>query len=238
MKLEINQKIVAENADAEAIKDALRVLNQENEAFITLWESEDIFLQAAGVPQTGYMMSYHNGQTGEELISKNQAIKPQTVMRAMSSYARGNWDWRNMIGWQPTGEYAARIVSRGSALRCGLPIYVALLFFIVAIAPLVIGTKWVAEQAVFKGLCEQNGDGKFAHYEHGGGDDITVSYSPPRCWFDSGKNIDFHTVAGSNADVIDAAARAVEVVVPVIVIVVIEIVGLLLWWRARKHRKS
>src|SRR6476620_4734379 len=103
MKLEINQTIVAEDADADDIKDALRVLSQEDEAFITLWESEDVFLQAAGVPRTGYVMSYHNGKTGEELVSKNQQLKPAAVMRALTSYARGNWDWRGTIGWQPTG---------------------------------------------------------------------------------------------------------------------------------------
>ncbi|MBA3870747.1 MAG: hypothetical protein H0X30_16530, partial [Anaerolineae bacterium] len=149
MKLEINQTIVAEEATAENIKDALRVLSPEDEAFITLWESEGVFLQAAGTPRTGYVMSYHNAETGEELTSKNQALKPMAVMKAFTAYARGNWDWRNTIGWEPTGEYATRTISTGAALRRGLPIYVALLFFVVAIVPLVMGTKAVVDQVVF-----------------------------------------------------------------------------------------
>ena len=238
MKLEINGKVITENADADDIKDAIHDLNPDTEALIVLSEGEGVFLQAAGIPAEGYVMEYQNAETSEELRSKNQALKQQVVMRTLTAYVRGNWEWRNTIGWQPTGAYAARSLSTGAALRRGLPIYLALLFFVVAIVPLVMGTKWVAEQAVFKGMCEQNGDGQFDHYEHGGGDNLSVSYSPPRCWYLGGKNLELQRVTDSNADAIDAAARAIEVVVPVIVIVVIEIVGLLVWWRGRRRRLS
>lgn len=94
------------------------------------------------------------------------------------------------------------------------------------------------QACAFKGLCEQNGDGTFEHYEHGSGDDITVSYSPPRCWFEGGKNVEFHTIVGANATVIDSAARAAEVIVPGLLILVIEAVGLGLWWRGRQNSLS
>ena len=238
MKLEINQTIVAEEATAENIKDALRVLSPEDEAFITLWESEGIFLQAAGTPRTGYVMGYHNAETGEELTSKNQALKPMAVMKAFTAYARGNWDWRSTIGWQPTGEYATRTISTGAALRRGLPIYVALLFFAVAIVPLVMGTKAVVDQVIFKPLCEQR-EPDFDHFQHGSGNgNINVGYSPGRCWHKDGVNFTLKEVVGSSSVFIDTGGSIIQVVVPLIIIVVIEIVGFMLWQRRRKHRTA
>ncbi len=234
MKLEINQTIVAEDADVDDIKDALRVLSQEDEAFITLWESEGVFLQAAGTPQAGYVMGYHNAQTGEELTSKNRELKPAAVMRTFTAYVRGKVDWRNTIGWEPTGEYAARSLSTGAALRRGLPIYVAILFFAVAIVPLVMGTKYVVDQTVFKSLCEQYAP-DFDHFQHGSGNgNINVGYTPGRCWYKDGLNVALKDVVGSSAVFIDTAGSITQVIVPILIIVVVELAGFVLW-RGRKR---
>jgi len=236
MKLEINQTIVVEDADADDIKDALRVLSQEDKAFITLWESAGVFLQA-GVPSTGYVMSYHNAQTGEELISKNQALKQAAVSRTLTAYVQGKWEWRNTVGWQPTGEYATRSISTGAALRRGLPIYLALLFFIVAIVPLVMGTKAVVDQVVFKPLCEQYAS-DFDHFQHGSGNgNVSTPYTPGRCWYQDAVNITLKEVVGSSSVFIDTAGSILQVVVPLIIIVVIEVAGFMLWRRGRKRNK-
>jgi hypothetical protein len=234
MKLEINQTIVAEDADADDIKDALRVLSPEDEAFITLWESEGVFLQAAGVPRTGFVMGYHNAQTGEELTSKNKALKQPAVTRALTSYARGSAEWRNTIGWQPTGEYAARSIGTGAALRRAWPFYAGILFFCVAIVPLVMGTKAVMDQTVYKPLCEQDSERQFDHFSHGSGNG-NIPYSPARCWYANGENIALEDIMESGSLVVDVAGRIIQVVVPIILIVVIEGVGLMLWWRGRKR---
>ena len=238
MKLEINQTIVAEDADADDIKDALRVLSQEDEAFITLWESDDVFLQAAGVPATGYVMSYHNGQTGEELTSKNQALKPQAVMRTFTSYVRGNWDWRNTVGWQPTGEYAGRTVSTGAALRRGLPLFLAILFFTIAIVPLVMGTKAVVDQVVFKPLCEQYAP-DIDHFQHGSGNgNVSTPYTPGRCWYKDAVNVALKDIVGNGGVLIDTAGSFIQVIVPIVVIVVIELAGFIGWRGRRKPRTA
>ncbi len=234
MKLEINQTIVAEDADADDIKDALRVLSQEDEAFITLWESDEVFLQAAGVPQTGYVMSYHNAKTGEELTSKNQELKPMAVTRALTAYVRGNADWRNTIGWEPTGTYAANTVSWRVAWQRAWPLYVGILFFAVAIVPLVMATKYVVDQAVFKPLCEQYAP-DFDHFQHGSGNgNLATPYSPGRCWYQQGVNMALQDIVESGAVFIDTAGRIIQVVVPIIIIVVVEVVGFG-WWRGRKR---
>ena len=235
MKLEINQTIVAEDADADDIKDALRVLSQEDEAFITLWESEWVFLQAAGTPLAGYTMGYHNAQTGEELSSKNRELKLAAVMRAFTAYARGKADWRNTIGWEPTGAYAARSLSTGAALRRGLPLYIAILFFAVAIVPLVMATKYVVDQTVFKPLCEQYAP-DFDHFQHGSGNgNINVGYTPGRCWYKDGVNAALQDIVKSGSVLIDTAGSITQVVVPIIIIVVIELVGFGWWFGKRKR---
>lgn len=237
MKLEINQTIVAEDADADDIKDALRVLSQEDEAFITLWESDEVFLQAAGVPQTGYVMSYHNAKTGEELTSKNQALKQQAVTRALTAYVNRNWDWRTSVGWEPTGTYAAKSVSWRVAWQRAWPLYVGMLFFAVAIVPLVMGTKAVLDQTVYKRLCEQGGERQFDHFSHGSGNG-NIPYSPGRCWYLNGENIALQDLVESGSVFIDVAGSITQVVVPIFIIVVIELVGFGLLFRGRRKSKN
>lgn len=236
MKLEINEQIVAEDADVDDIKDALHDLNAEDEAFIILWESEGVFLQATGVPQTGYVMGYHNTQTGEELTSKNQELKPMAVMRALTSYVRGNADWRNTIGWEPTGAYVAQAISWRAAWRRAWPLYMGILFFAVAIVPLVFATKAVVDQTVYKPLCEQGGERQFDHFSHGSGNgNINTPYTPGRCWYANGDNVALQDVVESGAMLLDVAGSITQVVVPLIIIVVIELVGFGLW-RGRRKR--
>src|SRR5690349_3729913 len=124
MKLEVNGKVIAENANADDVKDALHELDPNAEAVIVLSEREGVFLQAAGIPAEGYVMGYQNAETSEELTSKNQALKQAAVTRTLTAYVQGKWEWRTAIGWQPTGAYAAKGVSTWAALRRGLPIYV------------------------------------------------------------------------------------------------------------------
>ncbi len=235
MKLEINQTIVEEDVDGDDIKDALRVLSQEDEAFITLWESDEVYLQAAGVPQTGYVMSYHNAKTGEELSSKNQELKPMAVMRVLTSYARGNGEWRSSIAWEPMGSYAAKSVGLQPTWQRAWPLFVGVLFFTVAIVPLVMVTKYGVDQTVFKRLCEQYAP-DFDHFEHGSGNgNINVGYSPGRCWYKDGLNITLQEIVGSGAVFIDTAGRIAQVVIPITVIVIIELTGFA-WWFGRRKR--
>lgn len=236
MKLEINQTIVAEDADADDIKDALRVLSQEDEAFITLWESDEVFLQAAGVPQTGYVMSYQNAKTGEELTSKNQALKQQAVTRVLTSYVRGNVDWRNTIGWEPTGAYAAKAVSWRAVWQRAWPLYTGILFFAIAIVPLVFATKSVLDQTVYKRLCEQGGERQFDHFSHGSGNG-NIPYSPGRCWYVNGENIALQDIVESGSVFIDVAGSITQVVLPILIIVVIEVVGFGLLFGRRKRSR-
>lgn len=238
MKLEINGEVVADIANADDIKDALHDLNADNEAFIVLTEREGVFLQAAGVPSSGYVMSYHNARTGEELTSKNQALKPMAVMRAFTSYARGGADWRNTIGWEPSGAYVAKSYNWRTTWRRMWPLYVGILFFTVAIVPLSMATKAVIDQTVFKLLCEQDSERIFTHFQHGSGNgNVSTPFTPGTCWYEGGENIILRTIQGSGADVIDLVAKIAQVVVPITVIVLIEIVGFILW-RGRKYRAA
>ncbi len=233
MKLEINQTIVAEDADADDIKDAMKNLNREAEAMIMLSDREGIFLQAAGVPVDGFVMGYQNSETGEELTSKNQALKQQAVTRALTAYVNGSWDWRSVVGWEPSGAFAAKGGDWKLAMRRAWPLYVGMLFFAVAIVPLVMATKYVVDQTVFKGLCEQYAP-DFDHFQHGSGNgNINVGYSPGRCWYKEGVNVELQDIVGSGAVFIDTAGSIAQVVVPIILIVVIEVVGFV-WWRGRR----
>ncbi len=236
MKLEINGEVVAEAADADDVKDALHDLNPEVEAFIVLSESEGVFLQAAGIPQTGYVMSYHNAQTGEELTSKNQTLKPMAVMRVLTAYARENADWRSNIGWEPMGAHVVQAYSWRAAWKRAWPLYVGMLFFAVAIVPLVVATKAVVDQVVYKPLCEQGSERQFDHFSHGSGNgNINVGYTPGRCWYTNGDNVALETIVKSGSVLIDIVGSITQVVMPIIIIVVIELVGFSLW-RGRRKR--
>jgi hypothetical protein len=191
-------------------------------------------LQAAGIPAEGYMMGYQNAETSEELTSKNQALKQTAVTRTLTAFVQGKWEWRNTIGWQPTGAYATRSISTWAAIRRGMPIYVGLLFFVVAIVPLVMSTKAVVDQVVFKPLCEQYAP-DFERFQHGSGNgNVATPYSPGRCWHKDGVNFTLQEVVGSSSVFIDTAGSILQVVVPLIIIVVIEIGGAMMWRGRRK----
>lgn len=234
MKLEINGEVVSDEVDAEGIKDAMHALNADGEAIIVLTEREGVFLQAAGTPTTGFVMGYHNGATSEELASTNQTLKPMAVLRAFTSFARGNADWRGSIGWEPSGAYVAKAYNWRATWRRMWPLYVGLLFFTIAIVPLAMATKSVIDQVVFKPLCEQDSGRTFSHFQQGSGNgNVSTPFTPGTCWYEGGENITLRTLQ-EGADLIDLVAKIAQVVVPIIVIVVIELVGFLLW-RGRKY---
>jgi hypothetical protein len=127
VKLEINGRMIAENANADDIKDALHELDLNTEAVIVLSEREGVFMQAAGISAEGYVMGYQNAETGEELTSKNQALKQAAMTQTLTTYARGSWDWlaadKGLCGkrCQHMGSDAARAsdLSDVIVLHCG-----------------------------------------------------------------------------------------------------------------------
>ncbi|MEP6985490.1 MAG: hypothetical protein ABI970_07825, partial [Chloroflexota bacterium] len=56
-----------------------------------------------------------------------------------------------------------------------------------------------------------------------------------RCWHKDGVNFTLKEVVGSSSVFIDTAGSITQVVVPLIIIVVIELVGFMIWQRGRKR---
>lgn len=100
MKLEINQQTIADPATPEKVAAVLRALPASDEAIIVLSKSAEEFLQAGGVPASGFVLNYQNTRAGEDWHSANHAVKLQTVIRVMTSFAREEKSWRSAIKWE------------------------------------------------------------------------------------------------------------------------------------------
>lgn len=99
MKLEINQQTIADPATPDDIVRAIRALPPNDEAIIVLVQSDAEILQAGGAPSDGFVLNYRNTHTNEDLHSTNRAVKMQTILRVMTSFARGECGWRSAIAW-------------------------------------------------------------------------------------------------------------------------------------------
>lgn len=100
MKLEINQQMIADPATPEKIVEVLRALPANDEAIIVLSKSAEEVLQAGGVPASGFVLNYQNTRASKDWHSSNRAVKLQTVIRVMASFARDEKSWRSAIRWE------------------------------------------------------------------------------------------------------------------------------------------
>lgn len=233
MKLEVNGEIVSEAADAAMFKAAFDNLPPDAEAYITLSESDAVFMQAAGVPADGFAMSYHNLATGVELLSTNSALKSVAVSRVLTHYLKGDGAWRADIGWRPLNQKANAAETR-SAIRRAMPLYLALLFFAVAILPFTVVTKAVLYQLVYKRLCAQY-QPNVSHFEHNSRDNVLDGYAQPAtCWYEDNSNEPLSTIIGDRAYLVDSVGGFAEVVIPVIIIIGLIAVMFAASWRRRK----
>jgi len=99
MKLEINQQVVADSLNPDNLAQFIRALPQEDEATIALWKSDQEMLQAAGVPASGFVVNYQHTREKCDWTSANQALKMQTVLRALTAFARSEPSWKTMFAW-------------------------------------------------------------------------------------------------------------------------------------------
>ena len=214
MKLEVNHQIVSENATKNDITKAIHDLLPDDEAIIILSESDDIFLQAGGIPQSGLIMSYINSLKGDDLQSKNHALNPQTIERVFKHYLDGNIKWRQTIAWQktadiktPSGE-TPQVSRKTKGLLLGCFLYLTFLFPLFAI---VLDT--VIKETIFIPMCAQHGVAVVS-YAHSGGGIIQGTFQNPRCTFANGTAIDLSDIVGWNVIWLDSVMQMLVALLP------------------------
>lgn len=236
MKLEVNQQIVSENVTKEMIRQIIDNLPQDDLAIIILSESDDIFLQAAGVPKSGLKMSYINTLRGDDLQSKNHNLNPQTIGRVFKHYIDGNIKWRQTIAWQKTADIkvkvteTAKVSLKTKGLLLGCFLYLTFLFPVIAI---VLDTA--IKETIFMPMCAQHGVA-VVNYVHSGGEFFQGTYHSPHCVFADGTQINLSDIVGWNVTLFDSSMRMVVALLPFTIPTVIGLFFVLQFYRQKKKR--
>lgn len=236
MKLEVNQQIVSEDATTDTISQIIDALPQDDLAIIILWESDDIFLQAAGSPKSGLKMSYINTSRGDDLQSRNHNLTPQTIGRVFKQYLDGNIKWRQTIAWQKTSDIKTEVgekpqVSRkNKGLLLGCFLYLTFLYPVFAI---VLDT--VIKEVIFKPMCAQHGK-PVVNYVHSGGSFFQGNYHSPHCIFVDGTRVNLSDIVGWNVTLLDSAMTIIVAVLPFMIPSIIGLFFILQFYRQKKKR--
>ncbi|MBK9125945.1 MAG: hypothetical protein IPM16_22845 [Chloroflexi bacterium] len=241
MKLILNGVEVSANAGSDDIKRVIDGLPPNDEAILELQKTEDEFMQAGGVPESGFVLGYVNRPSKIEMVSGNEAIKPRTVAQVFSAYAAGEFKWRGMVAWKPVNERVSKEMQRQATRKYGP--YVFLLFLaVMAWLPAMELARVISEAVVFKPLC-QRAHPDFLGFRHGYYPGLTqifafgTSSDEPVCLFVERPPVPLSSVTGG-ATVLDVTMRIVEIVLPLFVLGILYAILVVSIHRFRKRRRE
>lgn len=100
MYLDVDGELIANPVDETILRQTFLTLPKEEEVFIILLESEQIFLQAVLNIDEGMLVEYHNSSQKEHLVYQGDALTTSDLLNLFSLYHRRDPRWRKAISWQ------------------------------------------------------------------------------------------------------------------------------------------
>ncbi|GIK29859.1 MAG: hypothetical protein IT298_12295 [Chloroflexi bacterium] len=241
MKLILNGEVMAADAGPDDIKRVIDGLPPNDEAILELQKAEDEFMQAGGVPESGFVLGYVNQPSKIEMVSGNKAVKPRTVAQVFTAYAAGDFRWRGMLAWKPANERVSKEMQREAMRKYGP--YVFLMFLaVMAWLPAFQLTRMISEAVVFKPLCLR-AHPDFLGYRHGSYPGLTqiIAYGSsghePECLFAERPPVPLSAVT-DGAAVLDIIMVIAELFVPLFALGILYVVIAVAIHRFRKRRRE
>ena len=108
----VNGDTVRGPVTAELIARHIRSLGDDGDSFAILARDSQVYMQAAGDVDDGFMLEYRNGSESEHYVCTNPYLSHDDVIQAMQRYLENDSRWKTDIEWQPQSfEYQRRRVS-------------------------------------------------------------------------------------------------------------------------------
>jgi hypothetical protein len=100
VRLELEGGTTIEHPTDGDIADALASLQQGDNSFAILGQTEMTYLQASGGDGDGFVLEYQDGSLVEHYHSIDRAIPLDRVIRTFQKYGRGDTSWRAETKWR------------------------------------------------------------------------------------------------------------------------------------------
>lgn len=110
MLLELENGESYKEPDSTTIESALRTLDGEGNDYAILSQADEVYVQAAGSPETGFILEYRAGSADAHFQSLRDDLALEKVVRTFVQYAAGDPSWKAAFEWKPlaAGELSGR----------------------------------------------------------------------------------------------------------------------------------
>ena len=132
MELVVNGDPVAGPVTESTIADAIRSLDGNDDSFVILAAANQVYIQTAGDPKSGFVLEYRDGSEDQHFTCAEADLTVDLVVQAFQRYLSNDSRWRTDMAWQPHtfGGAEVRPFPMAGLLLIGLAIAGFLLWFL------------------------------------------------------------------------------------------------------------